>query len=109
MAYKTSPLRHLGNLSGLGVVRRDGKEIARANYDFDGYYRERVGVTCNGEIQAPAEVLQQLFGQPDLQLLTDQGRLLDFNFSDAALPAESDVAHVEVTGNLPVAPGDWRH
>jgi hypothetical protein len=109
MAYKTSPLRHLGNLSGLGAVQQHGKEIARASYDFDGYYRERVGVTCNGEIQASPDVLQQLFGQPDLQLLTEQGRLLDFNFSDKALPAESDVAHVDVTGNLPVTPDDWRH
>ncbi len=108
MAFKTKALRYLGGISGHGVVTQNGKEIAQAEFDLDGYFRSPVGVTGSGEILLPAGVLKSLFGRTDLQLLTDHGLLLALRFSDSSLPAKSDVAHVDVTGELPIAPGDWR-
>lgn len=108
MAFKTKALRYLGGISGRGVIKQNGKTIAAANFDFDGYFRPAAGVTGSGEIQLPGRVLKDLFGRTDLQLLTDRGLLLDLRFSDSSLPAASEVAHVEVKGQEPIAPADWR-
>ncbi|WP_245974321.1 hypothetical protein [Bosea caraganae] len=86
-----------------------GKEIGRASYDFDGFFRQPVGVTSCGEIQLAAPILKEVFGRKDLQLLTDDGRRLDLTFSEKKLARSSDVAHVDVTGELPKAPRNWRH
>jgi hypothetical protein len=104
---KTTPLRYLGSLSGHGVVTQNGAEVAQATFDLDGYFRAPAGVTGCGEIKLPAGVLQSLFGGGDLQLLTDQGRLLDLRFSELTPPPAGDVAHVDVTAVLPMKPGDW--
>jgi len=108
MAFKTHALRYLGGISGHGVVTQNGKEIAPARFDLDGFFCPPAGVTGCGEIQLSGEVLKSLFGRTDLQLLTDEGLLLALRFSDATLPAESDVAHVDVTGQFPTAPDAWR-
>ncbi|MDI9849910.1 hypothetical protein QM467_17855 [Rhodoblastus sp. 17X3] len=103
---KAKALRYLGGISGQGIVTQNGKRLAQANFDLDGYFRAAVGVTGSGEIQAPAEILKGLFGRTDLQLLTDRGLLLDLSFSDATLAPASEVAHVDVTGQLPTTPSD---
>jgi hypothetical protein len=102
-------MRYLGGISGGGVLKCNGEEIARASYDFDGFFKERFGVTCCGEIQASASALRDVFGRKGVQLLTDDGRLLDLRFSEKELFAASDVAHVDVTGELPTTPQTWRH
>jgi hypothetical protein len=102
-------MRYLGGISGRGVLQCKGEHIALASYDFDGFFREPVGVTCCGEIQLSAAVLKEVFGRRDVQLLTDEGRLLDLTFSEKALASASDVAHVDVTGELPTTPGSWRN
>lgn len=109
MIIKTKALRYLGGLSGHGVITRHGKTLAHANFDFDGYFQKVGGVTGCGEIELAPDVLKGLFGRTDLQLLTDQGRVLNLSFSDTTLAPASEVAHVDVTGQLPMAPGDWRH
>lgn len=109
MTSKTKALRYLGGISGHGVVTRKGKTLAQADFDFDGYFNAGAGVTVCGEIQAPPKVLKRLFGRSDLQLLTDRGLLLDLSFLDSTLAPGSDVVHVDVTGQLPTAPADWRH
>jgi hypothetical protein len=53
--------------------------------------------------------LQAVFGRPGIQLLTDDGRLLDLKFSQKALSARSGVALVEVSGDLPKTRENWRH
>jgi hypothetical protein len=106
---KSRALRYLGRLSGRGVISQNGKSLAEADFDFDGYFHAATGVTACGEIEAPPEVLEGLFGRPDLQILTEEGLLLNINFSDAKLAPSSDVAHVDVTGQLPTASADWRH
>lgn len=102
-------MRYLGGLSGYGALTCSGEHIARVSYDFDGFFREPVGVTCCGEIQLSAAALKGVFGRRDLQLLTDDGRLLDLTFSEKALVSASGVAHVDVTGELPATPQSWHN
>jgi hypothetical protein len=102
-------MRYLGKLSGTGVVKRNGIEVARATFDFDGYHQGSFGVTCSGEIRLSADALVGVFGRRDIQLLTDQGRLLDLKFSGKELAAGSEVAHVDVTGQLPALSQRWHN
>ncbi|UVF22413.1 hypothetical protein HPT29_024970 (plasmid) [Microvirga terrae] len=104
-----SVMHYLGRLSGNGALRCNGVHIARASYDFDGFVTKPLGVTCCGEIQLSAAILKDVFGRRDVQLLTDGGRLLDLRFSEKALRSASDVAHVDVTGELPATPQSWRN
>ena len=101
-------MRYLGGLRGSGVLKYNGEEIARASYDFDGYFRKPVGVTGTGEIRATASALRSVFGRKGVQLLTDDGRLLDLKFSERELRTATEVAHVDVTGELPTAQQNWR-
>ena len=98
---------YLGGISGSGVIKCNGEEIARATYDFDGFFHKTVGVTGSGEIRLSPAALRSVFGRGNVQLFTEDGRLLDLRFSEKALPSASDVAHVDVTGDLP-APQNWR-
>jgi len=102
-------MRYLGGISGSGTLKAGGEEVARATYDFGGYFKERVGVTGSGEIRLAADALRSVFGRDDLQLLTDDGRLLDLRFSEKELALASEAAHVEVTGDLPSDPQGWSH
>jgi hypothetical protein len=105
MAFKTTALRYLGGLSGSGDIIQNGKKIAPATFDLDGYFREAAGVSGCGEIELRAEVLKSLFGRRDLQLQTEQGQVFDISFSDSTLPPASSVAHIDVSGTMD--PGDW--
>lgn len=100
-------MRYLGGISGNGVLKHDGAEIARTFYDFDGYYKSTTGVMSCGEIKLSAEALKGVFALNGLQLLTDDGRLLNLTFSERKLPEASNVAHVDVTGELPACNGGW--
>lgn len=102
-------MHYLGRISGYGLLQYNGKYIARASYDFDGFTRKPTGVTCCGEIQLSAAILKDVFGRKGVKLLTDDGRLLDLVFSEKALLSTSDVAHVDVTGELPATPQSWRN
>jgi hypothetical protein len=102
-----SIMRYLGAISGSGVLKCDGQEIARASYDFEGFFRKPVGVTSSGEIRSSAGALKSVFGRSDVQLFTDDGRLLDLRFSEKTLPPASDVVHVDVTAGLPADPENW--
>jgi hypothetical protein len=101
-------MRYLGGMSGSGVLKCSGEEVARASYDFDGFFKKSVGVTSCGEIRLAATALKGVFGRKDVQLLTDDGRLLDLMFSEKELLPSSDVAHVDGTGDLPTTPQLWR-
>lgn len=109
MINRSRTLRYLGGISGQGVVTQNGKTVAKAGFDLDGYVHAAGAVTGSGEIQAPPEVLQGLFGRADLQLLTDRGLVLDLSFTNATLAPTSNVAHVDVTGKLPTESAGWRH
>jgi len=87
---------------------RDGKPVVRASYDFEGFSRLRGAVMSSGEIILPPAALKIVFGRLGVQLLTDDGRLLDLRFSNKELRQGDDAALVEVSGDLPASPAEWR-
>ncbi len=101
-------MQYLGRIAGSGLLMRDGKTVARASYDFEGYSRPRGVVVSSGEINLSPADLKTVFGRLGVQLRTDDGRLLDLRFSDKELRYADDVAHVEVTGELPRSSAEWR-
>jgi hypothetical protein len=101
-------MHYLGGLRGAGVVACGEETLARADYEFDGFLMKPGQVMCSGELRMPWEALKDLFGRRDLQLVTDDGRHLSLQFSEKTLRAESDAAHVNVGGDLPLA-SEWRH
>lgn len=101
-------MQYLGGLRGTGMLTCGAETVARVDYDFDGYLMKPNQVTGCGEIRMSPEVLRDVFGRTDLQLLTDDGRLLSLRFSERQLRAASDSAHVDVTGDLPPV-AEWRH
>jgi len=94
-------MQYLGGLRGEGVLTCGDKPVARAEYDFDGYRVKPGQVASSGEIRAAPEVLRELFGRRDVQLRTDDGRLLSLRFSERSLRSASVAAHVDVDGELP--------
>jgi hypothetical protein len=104
----SSIMRYLGRIAGNGLLTRDGETVARASYDFEGFARPRGGVLSSGEIRLSPSDLKTVFGRLGVQLLTDDGRLLDLRFSEKELRCANDVAHVDVTGDLPSSPEKWR-
>ena len=101
-------MQHLGGIHGAGVLKSGDNTLARVDYDFDGFLRKAGEVIGSGEIRMAADALRQVFGREDLQLLTDDGRLLSLRFSEKHLPVASDAAHVDVAGDLPPR-SDWHH
>jgi hypothetical protein len=101
-------MHYLGGLRGGGVLTCGDQPLARAEYDIDGYFTKPDRVTGSGEIRTSPEVLKEVFGRRDLVLRTDDGRTLTLYFTEKRLAAASDVAHVDVSGDLP-ARSDWRH
>ena len=61
-----------------------------------------------GEIRMSPKALREVFGRKDIQLLTDDGRLLSLQFSERWLRSASDETHVDVAGELPPV-SEWRH
>ena len=101
-------MQYLGKISGDGMLKCDGEEVARASYEFEGYFKRPIGVTSCGEIKAAPTALKGVFGRKGVQLLADDGRLFNLRFSEKALSSDSDIAHVDVTGELPTTPQNWR-
>ncbi len=104
----TAIVGYLGRLAGAGSMRIGGKTVARAAYDFDGFATPHGGVTGSGEIRLTASDLKAVFGQTGVQLVTDDGRVLDLKFSEKELPAGTEAAHVDVSGDLPHSSAEWR-
>jgi len=100
-------VRYLGRLHGHGVVSADGRDIARASYDIDGFAVGPHDITGSGEIRLNAADLGRTFGRRGVRLRTDDGRLLDLRFSDKTLREDSVAAHVDVAGDLPKSFEGW--
>ena len=101
-------MQYLGRIAGSGLLMRDGDAVARTSYDFEGFARQRGVVVSSGEINLAPSDLKTVFGRLNVQLLTDDGRLLDLRFTDKELRHASDVAQVEVFGDLPGSSAEWR-
>jgi hypothetical protein len=107
-AQSNAIVGYLGRIAGSGSVRIGGETVARASYDFDGFATPNGGVTGSGELKLAPSDLEVVFGKIGVQLLTDDGRLLDLKFSEKDLPPATDAAHVDVSGDLPRSPAEWR-
>jgi len=100
-------MRYLGRIAGEGALLQNGEEVARASYDLEGYIGRRGALVGSGEIEIPATVLEAVFGARGLQLLRDDGGLLDLKFSGKEAPSGTGAAQVEVSGDLAKAPAEW--
>ncbi len=94
-------MRYLGRIAGMGLLTCDGETVARASYEFEGFMRSTGAVTSSGEISLESIDLKTVFGRRGVQLLTDEGHLLNLKFSEETLGSTAGVATVEVTGDLP--------
>lgn len=99
-------MKYLGSISGRGTIQHDGVKIADATYELEGYVQRVGSIMGSGEIGVAPEVLKSVIDQPNLQLLTSNGQVLNIKFSDKELRA-GDHIHVDVSGDLP-AESDWR-
>jgi|ERR1700733_910657 hypothetical protein len=100
-------MHYLGGLIGSGTLMYSGREIARVSYDFDGFRRPSSEIVGNGEIKFEANALREVFGL-DVQIRTDDGRLLKLRFSEKSLDPSANVAHVDVSGDLPAFAQHWK-
>lgn len=98
-------MQYLGALRGAGTLTGGGEAVGRADYDFDGFVRPAGEINGSGEIRMTPAALKQAFGHKTVQLRTDTGQLFSLRFSDRKLSATSDVAHVDLIGNLPAIAG----
>jgi hypothetical protein len=101
-------MQYLGRIAGSGLLSRDGETVARASYEFEGFLRPRGIVVSSGEISLSPTDLKAVFGRPGVQLRTDDGRLLHLRFAEKEPRLANGVAEVEVTGDLPGSPTEWR-
>lgn len=100
-------MHYLGGLIGSGVLMCGGRDIARVAYDFDGFRQPSSEIVGNGEITFKANALRDVFGL-DVQIRTDDGRFLKLKFSEKSLDPHADVAHVDVSGDLPAFAQHWQ-
>lgn len=109
-------MRYLGGISGTGILKCGGEEVARVSYELDGFYMEPTGITRSGELRIDADALKGVFGRKDVQLITEDNRVFDLTFSDKELRTDADATHVDAvdeTENTPrPSPSPrraWRH
>ncbi len=101
-------MKYLGRISGAGQLLRGGEAFARASFDFEGFIGPRGVDRCSGEIALLATARPVDFDARDVQLRTDDGRLLNLTFRDKQVRWHDDRAEVDVTGDLPTSPEEWR-
>jgi hypothetical protein len=100
-------MRHLGALRGSGTLRRGDAMLGAVAYELDCFTTKPGEVVGSGEItMAPAELANAL-GRQDLELVTEDGRILALRFSNGRQDAASGVAHADILGGLP-AEDVWR-
>src|SRR5579863_1339281 len=77
-------MHYLGGFTGSGMLMCDGENIARVSYDFDSFRRPSTEIVGNGEIAFAVSALKDVFGR-DVQIQTDDGRLLNLKFSEKTM------------------------
>lgn len=106
-------MRYIGGISGTGMLKCGGEDVAPVSYELDGFYVEPKGITRSGELRVDAEALKGVFGRKDVQLVTEDGRIFDLTFSDKELRPACDTAHVDAIDETELAPPSprraWRH
>jgi hypothetical protein len=100
-------MRHLGVLRGGGTLRCHGVVLGSARYEIDGYCTRPGEVIGSGEIcMAPTE-LATAVGRRDLELTTEDGRVLALRFSGSRFDARASTAHADILAGLPTE-DEWR-
>lgn len=100
-------MRHLGVLRGGGTLRCHGVVLGSADYEIDGYCTKPGEVVGSGEIcMAPAE-LANAVGRLDLELTTEDGRVLALRFSGSRFDPRTGAAHADILAGLPTEE-EWR-
>jgi len=107
MKQRGGRMSYLGVIRGSGTLRLAGEDLGRADYDLDGFMTSPGEVVASGEIRMAAEALARAAGRNDVQLTTDEGRVLAVRFSPARNNSPDNAAHADVSGELPPAK-EWR-
>ena len=99
-------MQYLGVLRGSGTLACGDEAMGPAEFEIDGFRTLPGEVVGSGEIcMTPAE-LANAFGRRDLELTTDDGRVLALRFSGSRHDARIGAAHADITGGLP-AEDEW--
>ena len=99
-------MRHLGVLRGSGTLSCGGIVLGAVDYEIDGFCTKPGEVVGSGEIcMAPAE-LANAVGRRDLELTTEDGRVLAVRFSGGRHDPRMGAAHADILAGLPVE-DDW--
>ena len=101
-------MRYLGVMRGCGSLAcGDGGSLGRVEYEIEGFLTRTGEIVGSAEIRMAPGDLDNAFGRRDLQLTTEQGRVLDVRFSGKRGDAGSAAAHADIGGDLPPA-SQWR-
>ena len=92
-------MQYLGKISGHGVLRRKGRAVADATYEFEAFRHNQGLIRASGEISLARDVPESMTGFSQLELLTDAGDLLEVKRPNADKPLGRHI-NVEVMGNL---------
>jgi hypothetical protein len=99
-------MRYLGVMRGSGSLACEGEPMGRVDYEIEGFMTRPGEVVGSGEIRMAPGDLDDAFGRRNLQLTTDDGRVLDVRFSGKRIDARSAEAHADIGGDLPPA-SEW--
>jgi hypothetical protein len=94
-------------MRGEGSLACEGEPLGRVEYEIDGFLTRPGEIVGSGEIRMAPGDLDKAFGRRNLQLTTDQGRVLNVRFSGKRNDARSAAAHADIGGDLPPA-SEWR-
>jgi hypothetical protein len=100
-------MRHLGALRGSGTLSCGGVVLGTVDYEIDGYCTRPGEVVGSGEITMAPNELANAFGRRDLELTTEDGRVLAIRFSGGRLNPKVGAAHADIIGGLPTEE-EWR-
>jgi hypothetical protein len=95
-------MKYLGALRGSGLLSTLEEALGRADFEIEGYLLKPGEVVASGELRMTPEELVHAFGQPNLKLRTDDGRVLSIRFSAKKLSPASTAAHADFSGDLPI-------
>jgi len=100
-------MRHLGVLRGSGTLRCGGVVLGTAGYEIDGFCTKPGEVVGSGEIRMAAAQLANAIGRRDLELTTEDGRVLTLRFSGGRFDPRAGAAHADILAGLP-SEDEWR-
>ena len=98
-------MQYLGKISGRGVLQRMGLAVAKADYEIEVFRLNQGLVKASGEMSLGSGKTTSLAGVSRMQLLTDDGEVLEIKRPNADRPI-GRFFDFEVTGNIDGV-GNW--